>query len=146
MMQNPVNLHQAVARSLSAWHAMIEKKDLSELGALLHPDAVFRSPMSIHPYQSAEAVTLALTTVITIFENFEYHRQFGSNDGLNVVLEFSANVGDKLLKGADLMQFDEDGKIIDFEVMIRPLISLQVLGAEMGKRIGHKIPDYKIKL
>jgi hypothetical protein len=146
MMQNPVNLHPAVAKSLTTWHAMIEKKDLSELGAILHPDAIFRSPMAINPYKSADAVTLALTTVITIFENFAYHRQFVTDAGLNVVLEFSANVGDKLLKGADFVRFDEEGKIVDFEVMIRPLISLQVLGAEMGKRLGHKLPDYKIKL
>jgi hypothetical protein len=146
MMQNPVNLQPAAARSLTAWHDMIERKDLSELGTILRPDAVFRSPMAINPYKSADAVILALTTVITIFENFAYHRQFASDDGLNVVLEFSASVDNKLLKGADFVQFDDAGKIVDFEVMIRPLISLQVLGAEMGKRLGHKLPDYKIKL
>jgi len=145
-MHIPANVHPAAARSLTAWHRMIDKKDLSELGAILNPDAVFRSPMAINPYKSADAVKLALTTVITIFEDFAYHRQFATDDGLNVVLEFSARVGDKLLKGADFVQFDEEGKIVDFEVMIRPLISLQVLGEEMGKRLGHKLPDYKVKL
>ena len=39
----------------------------------------------------------------------------------NVVLEFSANVGDKSLKGIDMIRFNEQGKIVDFEVMIRPM-------------------------
>lgn len=143
-MHIPAGLHPAAAASLAAWHDMIGKKNLDELDSILHPDALFRSPMAINPYKSAAAVALALNTVITIFENFAYHRQFASEDGLNVVLEFSANVGDKLLKGADFICFDTDGKIVELEVMIRPLVSLQVLGAEMGKRLGHKLPDYKV--
>jgi hypothetical protein len=146
MMQLPKNLHPVVAKSLTTWHDMIAARDLSQLATILHPDAMFRSPMAINPYKSADAVTLALTTVITIFEDFAYHRQFATDDGLNVVLEFSASVGGKLLKGADFVRFDQEGKIVDLEVMIRPLISLQMLGEEMGKRLGHKLPDYKVKL
>ncbi|RJF95986.1 nuclear transport factor 2 family protein [Noviherbaspirillum saxi] len=145
MTQQPASLHPAVAKSLASWHQMIEKNDLSELRTIVHPDATFRSPMAINSYKSADAVILALTTVITVFENFAYHRQFVTDDGLNVVLEFSANVGEKLLKGADFVRFDEDGKIIEFEVMIRPLSGLQALGQEMGKRLGHVLPEYKVK-
>jgi len=60
-----------------------------------------------------------------------------------VVLEFSARVGDKSLKGVDLIRFDADGLIVDFEVMIRPFNGLQALGAEMGARLGHLLPGYK---
>lgn len=139
----PARLHPAVAQSLTVWHDMIEHKDFARLASLLHPDAVFRSPMSINPYKSADAVLLALSTVIQVFEDFEYHRQFATDDGLNVVLEFSAKVGDKRLKGADYVQFDSAGKIVDFEVMIRPLNGLQALGAEMGRRLGHLLPSFK---
>ena len=34
----------------------------------------------------------------------------------------------KELKGIDLIRFDEDGKIVDFEVMVRPMSGLQALG------------------
>lgn len=144
-MQNLVKVHPAVAKSLAVWHDMIRKNDLSELRTILRADAMFRSPMAFNPYKSADAVVLALTTVITVFENFTYHRQFATDDGLNVVLEFSANVGGKSLEGADFVRFDEEGKIVDFEVMIRPMSGLQALGEEMGKRLGHKLPDYKVK-
>lgn len=60
---------------------------------------------------------------------------FYSADGNNVVLEFTANVGDKRLKGIDMIQFNDKGKIIDFEVMIRPKSGLEALALQMGKRM-----------
>ena len=137
------NTDPNVVASLEKWHAMVASKDLAGLDAIIHPDATFRSPMAFKPYQSAQAVTLLLRTVITLFEEFTYRRQLVSEDGLSVVLEFSARVGDKNLKGIDLVQFDAEGRIIDFEVMIRPYNALQVLGAEMGARLGHLLPRYK---
>ena len=65
-----------------------------------------------------------------------YHRELVSADGLNVVLEFSAKVGERELKGIDMVRFDEDGKIIEFEVMIRPMSGLQALGDEMSRRLA----------
>lgn len=122
---------------------MIDAKDLGALPALLHPDAVFRSPMAFKPYQSAQAVALILTTVFTVFSDFKYHREFISGDGLSAVLEFSASVGDRQLKGVDVIRFDGDGKIVDFEVMVRPFSGLQALGEEMGKRLGPMLAAYK---
>lgn len=135
--------HAAVNNALAEWHRIIDTQDLGALPALLHPDAVFRSPMAFKPYQSAQAVALILTTVSKVFSGFTYHREFVSDDGLNVVLEFSASVGDKQLKGVDIIRFDPHGKIVDFEVMVRPFNALQALGAEMGKRLGAFLPAYK---
>lgn len=137
------NLDPPAAASLEKWHAMVAGKDLAALDTIIHPDAVFRSPMAFKPYQSAQAVTLLLRTVLTVFEDFTYHRQLASGDGRSVVLEFSARVGEKQLKGVDLIQFDAGGLITDFEVMIRPMSGLQALGAEMGARLGHLLPAYK---
>jgi hypothetical protein len=145
MSQPPKNTQPAVARSLDLWHQMIAKTDLDELHTIVHPDAIFRSPMSASPYASAPALTLALSTVIKVFENFAYHRQLVSDDGLNVVLEFSANVGDKKLKGIDLIRFNENGQIEEFEVMVRPMSGLQARGGEMGKRVADKLPAFKVK-
>lgn len=136
----------AVARSLELWHSMVESGDLSRLSSIVHPDAVFRSPMAVHPYESRAAVLLVLSTVVTIFQDFTYYRTLVSPDGLSVVLEFSARVNDRQLKGIDLIRFDEDGKIREFEVMVRPLSGLQELGSEMGRRLKEKLPRYKGKL
>lgn len=133
----------AVAATLDAWHRMVASGDLGGLPTLLHPEATFRSPMAFKPYASAKAVNLVLTTVSSVFEDFVYHRELASDDGLDAVLEFSARVGDKQLKGVDLIRFDAQGRIVDFEVMIRPLSGLQALGEQMGPRIGPLLATFK---
>ena len=65
--------------------------------------------MAHTPYPSAQVVQLILGTVSKVFEDFTYHRQLASADGLSVVLEFSAKVHGKELKGIDLIQFNEAG-------------------------------------
>lgn len=141
----PTHMKPAAAASLAKWHAMVAAGNLQDLPSIVHPDAVFRSPMAIHPYQPAAALILALNTVLEVFQDFTYHRQLASDDGLNAVLEFSARVGDKQLKGIDLVRFDDEGKIVEFEVMVRPLSGLQALGAEMGARLAEKMPAFKVK-
>ena len=133
-----------VAASLKLWHQMVEEKNLGELASILHPKAVFRSPMAHTPYPSAQAVQLILGNVIQVFEDFEYHRQLASADGLSLVLEFSANVNGMALKGIDMVQFDAEGKIVDFEVMVRPMSGLQALGEEMGKRLAPYLAAFKM--
>ena len=135
----PTASHQApaaVQESLKAWHAMVAQANLGELPAILHPKAVFRSPMAHTPYPSAQAVMLILGTVVKVFEDFTYHRSYTSEDGMSAVLEFSAKVNGKELKGIDQIRFDADGKIVDFEVMVRPISGLQALGEEMAKRLA----------
>ena len=125
-------LHPAAAASLLRWHQFIAAQDLSQLPELLHPQAVFRSPMAHTPYPGAQAVNLILNTVLKVFQDFAYHRELATADGLNV----SAKVGGRELKGIDMIRFDEDGKIVEFEVMVRPMSGLQALGAEMAQRLA----------
>lgn len=133
----------AVAATLTRWHTMIEEAELGDLPALVHEQACFRSPMAFKPYQSRDAVVFILCTVFDVFRNFRYHRQLFSEDGLNVVLEFSAEVDGRQLKGIDLIRFDEQGLIVDFEVMVRPFNGLQALGEEMGRRLATALPTWQ---
>ena len=72
--------------------------------------------------------------MIQVFRDFRYHRQFISGD--SAALEFSAFVGELLLKGIDLIRLGKDGRIIEFEVMIRPANALMALGEEMRRRLA----------
>lgn len=126
---------QITQTAITRWHEMLETRDISILNELLADDVVFRSPVAFHPYPGKQVVFFILSNVIQVFEKFSYHREFLSEDGNNVVLEFSANVGDKKLKGIDMIQFNDEGQIIDFEVMIRPKSGLEALAIEMGQRI-----------
>jgi 2,4-dienoyl-CoA reductase (NADPH2) len=129
-------LSPAADATMQKWHAMVAEGNLAELGSILSPKAVFRSPMAHSPYPSAQAVQLILGTVVKVFENFTYHREFANPAGNSVVLEFSAQVNGKDLKGIDMIQFDDEGRITDFEVMVRPMSGLQALGDEMAKRLA----------
>ena len=129
--------------TINRWHKMVASKDIAALHEIIHPDAMFRSPVAHTPYKGRDALVLALSTVINVFEDFTYHREFFTDDGKNATLEFSAHVGGKQLKGVDLIKFNDDGLIVEFEVMIRPASGLMALGEEMGKRVGAKLGEFK---
>lgn len=127
---------ETTKQSLEKWHEMVQAGNLSDLNDLLADEVVFRSPVAYKPYEGKQVVFFILTNVIQVFEDFTYHREFYTEDGENVVLEFSANVSGKSLKGIDMIRFNEQGKIIDFEVMIRPMSGLAALAKQMGIRIA----------
>ncbi len=131
----------AVSESLAHWHNMVAQGDLSSLPSILDAQAVFRSPVAHTPYPGAPVVALILNTVSQVFTEFVYLRELATEDGLSVVLEFSAKVNGKQLKGIDMIRFDEAGKIVEFEVMIRPLNALQALAGEMASRLAHYLPS-----
>lgn len=137
---------QALAPSaqatLAQWHRFVETKSEDVLRPLFADTTVFRSPFVHLPIPGRPASLLILTTVVQIFENFRYHRTFvaGQHD---VALEFSANIGELALKGVDLVAFDPAGKIIEFEVMIRPFKALQALSTQMSARIGPELAKFK---
>jgi hypothetical protein len=125
-------------QTLEGWHRFVAAGDADILNPLLAENVIFRSPFVQSPIPGRAATLLVLTTVAQIFENFRYHRTFvgGPHDA---ALEFSANIGKWQLKGIDLVQFDAEGRLIEFEVMIRPIKALQALGEEMGNRIGPQL-------
>jgi SnoaL-like protein len=121
--------------TLEKWHAMVAAGDLSQVASLCGPEAVFRSPVSYTYYHGADRMAAFLQQAVQAFSDFRYHRTFTDGES-SVVLEFSARVGDKELKGIDMIRFDELGRIVDFEVMVRPASGLQALGAEMARRMA----------
>jgi hypothetical protein len=124
-------LHVKAEQTLSRWHRMVAAGNLSDVSTLCAPTAVFCSPVAFTPYRGPELVAAFLQQAVQVFQAFTYHRTFVSGE-----LEFSAKVGDKELKGIDMIRFDELGRIVEFEVMVRPASGLQALGAEMARRMG----------
>jgi len=129
-------------QTLAQWHAFVAGGNQDLLAPLLAEHMVFRSPIVQSPIPGRMAALLVLTTVVRIFENFRYHREFvaGTHDA---ALEFSANIGKWQLKGIDLITFNAAGEMIEFEVMIRPIKALQALADEIGNRIGPQLARLK---
>ena len=140
------SLHPAAQGTLDRWHQMVADKVLDDVDELLHPDVVFRSPAAHKPYPTAETTAQILRTVLQVFEDFTYHRQLVSDDGCNVVLEFKCRIGDKALHGIDMIRFDEAGRMVEFEVMIRPLSGLAALAELLAQRLGPYLAARKAQL
>ena len=125
----------AISDTIKQWHKMVDEKDLSKLGNFLSEQAVFRSPMAHTPYPGKMAVYFALSNVIEVFENFTYHRELISETDRSAMLEFTADVSGKTLKGVDIITFNEAGLITEFEVFIRPMSGLSALAVQMAPRM-----------
>ncbi len=48
---------------------------------------------------------------------------------------FEANVGDRELQGVDILRFNDEGRISEMTVMVRPMSGLQAVAEQMGKRL-----------
>jgi hypothetical protein len=118
---------------LILWHRFVETRDAEILGELLAENVRFHSPFVWKPKDGKAITTLILMTVTQVFQDFRYVREILQDN--NWALEFEAKIGELTLRGVDLIQLGADGKIIDFEVMVRPANALQTLGAEMGRRL-----------
>lgn len=116
-----------------AFRAAAESKDFSAVDRILTPDVSFRSPAVFKPYEGIETVGMILGAVVQVFEDFRYTDQ--TEDGDVATLAFSARVGDRELEGIDLLRFDEDGKVRELAVYVRPLSGLNALAEAMGRKL-----------
>lgn len=110
----------------------VENGDLDAVAALLADDVVFTSPVAFKPYSGKAITTAILRAVTQVFENFTYVREIANPDGRDHAFVFTADVAGKKLQGCDFLHFDEDGKVDDFTVMVRPLSAAHALSEAMG--------------
>jgi SnoaL-like domain len=111
----------------------LESGDVGALGELLAPDVEFRSPAVYRPYRGRDAVVALLGVVAGVFEDFRYANEW--RDGRTTILFFETRVGDRELQGVDILEYDDDGLVERFTVMIRPLSGLQAVAAAVAARV-----------
>ena len=129
----PLTGHQP---NLQAWFDyMMGGHDKNRLLDLLHDDVVFRSPV-VHTPQEGMPITFAyLSAAGNTLGNgtFKYTRVFDCGD--KAVLEFETEMDGIHVNGIDMIEWDADGKIVDFKVMVRPLKAIQTVHAAMGRML-----------
>ncbi|MEL6665713.1 MAG: nuclear transport factor 2 family protein [Pseudomonadota bacterium] len=122
--------------NLQGWFDyMMGGHDKGKLLEILHDDVVFRSPV-VHTPQEGKAITFAyLSAAGNTLGNgtFKYTRIFDCGD--KAVLEFETEMDGIHVNGIDMIEWDADGKITDFKVMVRPLKAIQTVHAAMGKML-----------
>ncbi|MGW6332661.1 nuclear transport factor 2 family protein [Nocardia rhamnosiphila] len=110
----------------------VEDRDSAAIEALLADNVVFTSPVAFKPYPGKPLTAAILRGVLRVFEDFRYIREIADPGGRDHALVFEATVAGKRLTGCDFLHFDEDGKIDDFMVMVRPLSAATALAEAMG--------------
>ncbi|NEW32343.1 nuclear transport factor 2 family protein [Nocardia cyriacigeorgica] len=114
------------------FRAAVEARDDAAIEALLAENVAFTSPVAFRPYPGKAITAAILRAVIRVFEDFRYVREIADPNGRDHAFVFEASVDGKKLTGCDFLHFDDDGKIDDFMVMVRPLSAAQALAARMG--------------
>ncbi|MFF9012783.1 nuclear transport factor 2 family protein [Streptomyces sp. NPDC014870] len=110
----------------------VENRDAAAIEALFAEDVVFTSPVAFKPYAGKAITAAILRGVMRVFEDFAYEREIANPDGRDHALVFGATVNGRRIQGCDFLHFDEDGRIDDFTVMVRPLSAAQALAEAMG--------------
>jgi SnoaL-like domain len=128
-----------VETGLGRWHSVVANHDAALLVDLVADGAVFRSPAVFRPQKGRDLVVAYLSAALTVLGgDFHYERQWLRDTG--AVLEFRCAVDGREVHGVDMIEFDGDGLIVDFTVMVRPLSALNLvvekMGAELKGRFG----------
>lgn len=139
---------------LEKWHKFMRGQLPGGLDELLHDDVVFLSPVVFTPQEGKEITKLYLQaaagtlnepaaksgTDVTASDAdtkqkgaFRYVKEVAS--GNHAVLEFETTIDGKYVNGIDFITCDDDGKIIEFKVMIRPLQAINAIHRAMGQML-----------
>jgi hypothetical protein len=111
-----------------------ESKDLELLTATLREDVVLHSPILFRGFEGRDVVSQVLTHVAATLEGLTYVDELAGEG--TVALRFKANVGDRELEGIDFLELDEDGKVAELTVFMRPLSALTRFNEQMAERLG----------
>ena len=118
--------------TLSTWHDLVQTRNTKGLGSLLADNVVFYSPV-VHAPQVGKTVTLQyLSAAFHVFFNasFRYVRELtGPRDA---ALEFQVEIDGISVNGVDMIKWDDEGKIVEFKVLIRPLKAVNLIHQKMA--------------
>jgi hypothetical protein len=123
------------------FRAAVEADDHDAIASLLAEDVRFTSPVAFKPYEG-KAITAAILRAVTrVFEGFHYVREISSPDGRDHALVFEATVAGKAINGCDFLHVDDDGRIDDFLVMVRPLSAATALSEAMAAQFDRIVAE-----
>ena len=122
---------------IAAWHAyMAGGGDPAALKDLLAEDAVFHSPVVHTPQEGRDKVFAYLHAASHALggDDFRYLREIV--DGDQAMLEFQSELDGIRINGVDIIRWNDEGKIIDFKVMVRPLKAINKVWEKMAAMLA----------
>ncbi|WP_310496811.1 nuclear transport factor 2 family protein [Sandarakinorhabdus sp.] len=122
--------------NLARWHAYVAAPDHKTLWEMLHPDAVFESPV-VHTQQRGRDIVfkyLASADKVLGGPGFAYTGEWLGNN--SAIIEFENVVRGIKVNGIDMITWNDDGQITHFKVMVRPLKAIQLVHQMMGEMLA----------
>jgi hypothetical protein len=120
---------------IAKWHDIVRTRDARGLKEILADDVVFYSPV-VHTPQIGSAITTKyLAAAIHVFGNdsFRYIREVVAER--DAILEFETEIDGIVVNGVDMIKWNDDDKIVEFKVMIRPLKAINLIHQKMGEML-----------
>jgi hypothetical protein len=128
---------------IEKWHTHLRGQLPGGLDDLLDDDVVFYSPIVYTPQKGKAITTLYLNAAGQTLPGdpkstssgasgggFRYTKTVLSGD--TAVLEFETTVEGKYVNGVDIIRCNDQGRIIEFRVMIRPLQAINLVHQQMA--------------
>ena len=112
---------------IKKWHKVVKLRDYDLLKSILADDIIFYSPIVYTPQKGKDIAIKHLVAASEVFNtgNFSYDKEV--IQGQQASLEFSLNINDTEINGIDLISWNNDGKINEFKVFIRPLQGVNII-------------------
>ena len=135
---------------IEKWHEHLRGQLPGGLDELLDDDVVFYSPIVYTPQRGKAITTLYLqaagqtlpgdppaagvgrrrSDAVGSDGGFRYTKTVLAGD--TAVLEFETTVEGKYVNGVDIIRCNDDGRIVEFRVMIRPLQAVNLVHRQMA--------------
>ena len=135
--------------AVDKWHDVMKSGGTGaedKLDDLLHDDVIFYSPVVFTPQRGKEITKLYLSAASGVFSaektnknpdkknsKFKYVKEI--INGNSACLEFETEMNGIYINGIDLITWNEDNKITEFKVIVRPLQAVNTLHEMMGKML-----------
>jgi hypothetical protein len=140
---------------IEKWHAHLRGELPGGLDGLLDDDVVFYSPIVFTPQRGKAVTTLYLQAAAQTFpgdpatsapaggaevegRSFHYTKTVLAGD--TAVLEFETTLEGKYVNGVDIIRCNEQGRIVEFRVMIRPLQAVELIHRRMAAMLERMAP------
>ena len=121
---------------LAKWYGFMASHDRAALWELLHPDAVFESPVVHTPQRGRDITFKYLSSAEKVLGGSGFNYVGEWLNATSAVLEFENQIEDVKLNGVDIITFDAEDRITHFKVMVRPLKAVNLLHRLMGEQLA----------
>ena len=119
-------------KPIEKWHEIVESGKSEKLSDLIDNDCVFFSPVVFSPQEGKELTIKYLSAAALVLgdESFKYTKEIVNEN--NACLEFELELDGIKINGVDLISWNDENKINEFKVLIRPLKGVQLIHQLMG--------------